>query len=144
MKVFIALFLSSGAFGLAIAVIYWFASREYAGTLLLGFMFFGLSFAAGYAMLAERNAEIQGDDPERQHKEAAGEDVGIVTKESAWPTALAFSILMFFIGLIWSDFLLFAGLAAMLLCLWRLGAESARIGHGHEKLLTEEGSHKAE
>jgi 4-hydroxybenzoate polyprenyltransferase len=138
MKVFVGLFLTSGVFGLIIAIVYWFASHEYAGTLLLGFMFFGLSFAAGYAMIAERNADIPGDDPQRQLKEAAGEDVGIVTKESAWPTALAFSILLFFIGLIWSDFLLFTGLAAMLLCLWRLGAESARAG------ITEEGTKIAE
>jgi hypothetical protein len=138
MKVFVGLFLSSAVFGLAIAVVYWFASHEYAGTLLLGFMFFGLAFAAGYAIFAERHAEIQGDDPERQHKEAGGEDVGIVTKDSAWPTALAFSILMFFIGLVWSDFLLFAGLAAMLLCLWRLGAESARVGVAKERPKTVE------
>lgn len=129
MKVFVGLFLSSAIFGLVIAIIYWFSSHEYAGTLLLGFMFFALSFAAGYAMVAERDAQLPGDDPEHQHKESAGEDVGIVTKESAWPPALAFSILLFFIGLVWSDFLLFAGIAAMLLCLWRLGAESARAGH---------------
>ena len=137
MRVFVGLFSSSAIFGLVSAVIYWFSSREYAGTLLLGFMFFGLSFAAGYAMIAERNAELPGDDPERQHIESAGEDVGIVTKESAWPTALAFSILLFFIGLVWSDFLLFAGIAAMLLCLWRLGAESARAGH--DVIRTKEG-----
>jgi hypothetical protein len=105
-------------------------------------MFFGLGFAASYAMFAERHAELSGDDPERQHKETAGEDVGIVTKESAWPTVLAFSILLFFIGLVWSDFLLFSGLAAMLLCLWRLGAESARAGH--YVIATEEGENTVE
>jgi hypothetical protein len=142
MRTFVGLFMSSAVFGAAISIIYWFASHEYAGALLLGFMFCGLAFAAGYAMLAERDAEIQGDDPQRQHKEAAGEDVGIVTKESAWPTALAFSILWFFIGLVWSDFLLFTGLAAMLFCLWRLGAESARVGH--YDVMTKEGPNKVE
>jgi cytochrome c oxidase subunit IV len=142
MKTFIGLFLSSAVFGAVISIIYWFASREYAGTLLLGFMFCGLAFAAGYATLAERNAAVAGDDGERQHKETAGEDVGIVTKESAWPTALAFSILWFFIGLVWSDFMLFTGIAAMLLCLWRLGAESARVGH--EYIITKEGPNKVE
>src|SRR5579864_817654 len=104
MKQFIALFLSSAVFGAVIAVVYWFSSREYAGTLLLGFMFFGLAFAVGYALLAERGADLAGDDPQRANRESAGEDLGIVTKESAWPALLALSILWFFIGLLWSDF----------------------------------------
>jgi hypothetical protein len=51
-----------------------------------------------------------------------------VTKESPWPLLLAVSILWMLIGLFWSDFLLFTGLGAILLSLWRLGAESARVG----------------
>lgn len=127
MKTFVGLFLSSAAFGAAISIVYWFASHEYAGTLLLGFMAMALTFAAGFAFMAERNASLEGDDPQLMHKEAAGEDLGIVTKESPWPILLAFSILWMFIGLVWSDFMLYTGLAAMLLVLWRLGAESARI-----------------
>lgn len=137
MKTFIGLFLSSATFGGTISIVYWFASHEYAGTLLLGFMCCALGFAAGYAMLFERNAELAGDDEQLEHKERAGEDVGVFTKESAWPGLLAFSVLWFFIGLIWSDFMLFTGIAAMLLCLWRLGAESARVGH--ERVWTEDG-----
>lgn len=137
MKTFVGLFLSSAVFGAVISIIYWFSSHEYAGTLMLGFMFCGLAFAAGYAMLAERHAELDGDDKQLQHKEAAGEDLGVVTKESAWPPLLALSILWFLIGLIWSDFMLFTGIAAMLLCLWRLGAESARVGH--VRVFTKEG-----
>jgi hypothetical protein len=136
-KTFVGLFLSSAVFGASISIIYWFSSHEYAGTLLLGFMFCGLAFAALYAMLAEREAQIDGDDKALRHKEVAGEDVGIFTKESPWPPLLALSILWFLIGLIWSDFMLFTGVVAMLLCLWRLGAESARTGH--KRLYTEEG-----
>ncbi len=136
MKTFIGLFGSSAAFAAAISIIYWFASHEYAGTLLLGFMCCALAFAAGYAMISERSAHLAGDEAQF-HKEAAGEDVGIFTKESPWPLALALSILWLFIGLVWSDFMIFTGLAAMLLCLWRLGAESARVGH--ERIWTEDG-----
>jgi len=137
MKTFVGLFMSSAAFAAVISIVYWFASHEYAGTLLLGFMCCALAFAAGYAMIFERNARLAGDDPELQQKEAAGEDLGIFTKESPWPLALALSILWLFIGLVWSDFMIFTGLAAMLLCLWRLGAESARVGH--ERVWTEDG-----
>lgn len=137
MKSYAAVFMSSAIFSVSICVIYWFSSHDFFGALMLGFMFCALFFAAGYALVAERNAMLDGDDKHLQHKEVAGEDVGIFTKESAWPPLLALSILWFLIGVIWSDFMLFTGFAAMLLCLWRLGAESARTGH--KRLYTEEG-----
>ena len=137
MKTFVGLFLSSAGFAAAAAIVYWYASHEYAGTFMLGFMFCALTFAAGYAMIAERNAHLAGDDPELDQTEAAGEDVGIFTKETAWPGLLAFSILWTFIGVVWSDFMIFTGLAAILLCLWRLAAESARVGL--ERIWTEDG-----
>jgi Cytochrome c oxidase subunit IV len=136
-KTFVGLFGSSALFSLAICIVYWFSSHEYAGTLFLGFMCCALAFAAGYAMLAERQGSIAGDDGTLNQKDRAGEDVGIVTKETPWPPLLAVSILWLFIGLLWSDFMIFTGLAAILLCLWRLGAESARVGH--ERVWTEEG-----
>jgi hypothetical protein len=122
MKTFVGLFMSSAIFAAAISIVYWFASHEYAGTLFLGFMCCALGFAAGYAMLFEREANLAGDDPEALQREAAG-------------------VLWFFIGLIWSDFMIFTGLAAMLLCLWRLGAESGRVGH--ERVWTEDGPEDA-
>lgn len=137
MKTFVGLFLSSSAFAGVICVVYWFSSHEFAGTFFLGFMCFALAFAAGYAVLAESKAELPGDDPELQLKEASGEDLGIFTKESAWPGVLAFSILWLFIGLVWSDFMIFTGLAAILFCLWRLAAESSRVGE--ERIETEDG-----
>ena len=129
MKTFVGLLFSSATFSVFIAVIYWFSSHEYAGTLLLGLMTLALSFAAGYAVLAEREAHLAGDDPKLTPVAAAGEDLGIVTKKSVWPILLAFSVLWSLIGLIWSDFMLFTGIAALLLILWRLGAESSRTSH---------------
>ena len=127
MKTLVALFLSSSAFGAAICGVYWFSSHDRGGSLLLGFMSIGLAWAAGYAIVAERDSHLAGDDPQMQHKERAGEDLGIVTKQSAWPICLAFSVLWMLVGVIWSDFLIFTALAAILLCVWRLGAESARV-----------------
>ena len=137
MKTFFGLFLSSAVFGAVASIIYWFASHEYAGTLMLGFMACALAFAAGYALIFDRDTALPGDDPGLDQKEASGEDVGIFTKESPWPLLLAFSILWTFIGLVWSDFMIFTGLAAVLLCLWRLGAESGRVGH--DRIWTEDG-----
>src|SRR5579864_3984268 len=127
MKTLVALFLSSAAFGTTICAVYWFSSHDRGGSLLLGFMSIGLAWAAGYAIVAERNSNLAGDDPQLQHKKRAGEELGIVTKQSAWPVCLAFSVLWLLLGVVWSDFMIFTGLAAVLLCLWRLGAESARV-----------------
>ena len=127
MKAFIALFSSSATFGAVAAIVYWFSSHEIIGTLMLGLMALGLSFAAGYALLAERGAKLPGDEETVQHKETAGEVMGIFTKESAWPILLAFSILALFVGVAWSPFVAAAGVAAMLLIVWRLSAESARV-----------------
>jgi len=128
MKTFVALFLSSAAFGIAIAVVYNITSHELAGTFLLGIMASALVFAASYAILAERDADLDGDRKDERVGEAAGEDLGIFTTSSVWPILMAFSVLIFLIGAVWVPFLLFAGLAAMLLILWRLGAESNRTG----------------
>ena len=127
MRVFVGLFLSSAVFGCSICIVYWFSSEDYTGTLLLGFMTIALAFAATFAMIKDRNADLAGDQPKIQHKQAAGDDLGIYTKESAWPPLLALSICVLIIGIVWSDFLIFTGAAAMLLILWRLGAESARV-----------------
>lgn len=127
MKTYAALFASSALFGLAISIVYWFSAHDRGTTLLLGFMTIALTWAAGFSLIGERKANLSGDDPNLQHKEVAGEQVTLVTKESPWPICLAFSILWLFIGVIWSDFMIFSGIVAILLCLWRLGGESARV-----------------
>lgn len=137
MKSFVGFFGSTAVFAVSICIIYWFSSHDRGGALLLGFMCVALSFAAGYAFFTEKNAALEGDDRDLKHREAAGEDITIVTKESPWPLTLAISIVWFLVGLLWSDFMLFTGLAAMLLCLWRLGAESARVGG--DTIMTKEG-----
>ena len=137
MKTFVSLWVSSGLFGLCIAIGYWFSSKEPAGTFLLGFMTIGFAWAALYSGIAERNTNLAGDAKDAQHRDRAGEDLGIVTKSSPWPLLLAVSVLVLLLGAIWSDFLLFAGLAAAIICAWRLGAESARTGSKY--IVTEEG-----
>ena len=128
MKTFVGLFFSSALFGLAIVIAYWFvAHEETVGTALLGIMTAALTFTAGYAVIAERNADIDGDSAEITPRDVAGEDLGIFTTESAWPILVALSATFMLIGLLWSPLLAAAGAIALILCLWRLGAESARV-----------------
>lgn len=137
MKTFISLFLSSGAFSGSISAVYWFSSRDITGTLFLGLMMLAFAWVAVYSKTAEAESDLAGDDPETTHARRAGEDVGIVTKATPWSFLLAVCIVTALYGAVWSAFVVFLGLGGALLCLWRLGAESARAGH--KRIVTEEG-----
>ncbi len=128
MKTFVGLFLSSTAFGAAILIAYWFIGHEETtGSILLGIMTAALAFAAMYAVIAERNADLEGDAQQRTPEEVAGEDLGVYTTRSAYPILVALSSLFMLIGVVYSPLLAFISIIALILCLWRLGAESARV-----------------
>ena len=127
MKTFVVLFGIAAAFGAAIAMAYWFiAHEEAAGTALLAVMTAALAFAAGYAVVAERDAQLVGDRPDESAAHAEGEDLGVFTTRSPYPVLIAVCTALLLSGLLWSPLLAVAALAGMLLCFWRLGAESAR------------------
>jgi hypothetical protein len=129
MKTFVGLFAIDAAFGFAIAITYWFvAHEEAAGTALLAVMGTALAFATAYAVLAEREAHLEGDDPNETNEQVAGEVVDVFTTESPWPILVALCTLALLTGMLWSPLLGVAGLIGMILCFWRLGAESARTG----------------
>ena len=89
-KSFVGLFGIAALFGLVIAVTYFFvAHEEGAGTALLAVMATALTFAAGYAVLAERDANVEGDDPNQSSEEVAGDDLGVFTVASPWPILIA-------------------------------------------------------
>jgi len=128
-KTFVGLFAIDAAFGFAIAVTYWFvAHEEAAGTALLAIMGAALALATAYAVLAERDAHLEGDDPNETNEQAAGEVLGVFTSASPWPILIALCTLALLTGMLWSPLLGAAGLIGMILCFWRLGAESARTG----------------
>lgn len=129
MKTFVGLFAIVAAFGFVIAITYWFVAREEAaGTALLAIMGAALTFATGYALIAERDARLEGDNATETNEQVAGEALDIFTTASPWPITIALCTLALLAGTLWSPVLGIAGLIAMILCFWRLGAESARTG----------------
>lgn len=127
MRTFVAIFGISAAFGAAIAIAYFFvAHEEGAGTALLGIMGAALTFATFYAVFAERDADLDGDYPLKTNEETAGEDLGIFTTASPYPFLIAVCVLAMLTGMLWSPLLGIAGLIGLVLCFWRLGAESSR------------------
>jgi hypothetical protein len=126
LKTFVSVLLSSSAFGFLIAIVYWFVSREPAGTILLGIVGIALAFATAWAVIAEREAGLVGDRESGRTPEYAGEEIGIFTGSSGWPPLVAVCALGVVLGLMWSPLVAAASSIGMLLCLWRLGAESNR------------------
>ena len=128
MKTFVGLFGISSAFGAAICIAYFFiAHEETTGTVLLGIMAAALLFTVGYAVVAERNAGLEGDRPDASPGEASGTIVGTFTSNSPYPILIALFTATLLCGILWVPLLALASLVVVLLCLWRMGAKSARV-----------------
>lgn len=125
MRLVSALFVFASLFGLATATAYWFLSHEPAGAILLGFVGASMAFAAGYAFVAEREARVEGDE-QPAPRSSSGDDLGIFTSSSAWPILTALCAAVSLVSLLYSPLLCVLALVALLLCIWRMGAESAR------------------
>jgi hypothetical protein len=108
------LFISSAVFGIVIAVAYWTTSREIIGTFLLGVMAFGLSFVAGYMIVAEREADLIGDKKEARIEDGAGELVGTYTIRSPLPLGTALAITCVFLGAVISPTIAILGILVTL------------------------------
>jgi hypothetical protein len=108
------LFLSSATFAIAIALAYWFTSREVVGTFMLGVMAFGLSFVAGYMIVAEREADLLGDDTNATIESGAGELVGTYTTTSFLPLGTAFAVTSIGLGIVVSPAIAVLGILAVL------------------------------
>lgn len=124
MNVGLRLLLSSAAFGVCIAIVYWFSSYDSTGTTLLGMMAAALVFAAGYIRFAEREARLVGDKPGAANSDAKGEIVGSFTLTSPWPIVCAAGLFMLLVGLIGWATLAYAGGAVALYSLHRMTREA--------------------
>lgn len=114
MTVGLRLFLSSAAFGITIAVAYWFTSHEPVGTFMLGIMAFGLSFVAGYMIVAEREADLIGDRTDATMQSGAGELVGAYTVTSPLPLGAALAVTFVALGVVFSPVVATLGIVAAL------------------------------
>jgi hypothetical protein len=100
MTIGLRLFISSAVFSIVIAGAYWLLAREPAGTMLLGFMAFALCFVAGYMIVAEREADLWGDDTRAASRDAAGEVVGTYSIRSPLPFWTALALTFVCVGLV--------------------------------------------
>lgn len=111
-------------FGIVVALLYWFYSQEPVGTILLGVMFMGFAFLAGYVLVTEREAELESDDPLAPPNAGAGEPIGRFIVSSRWPPLLALSLLLVAAGMVAGTAVTIFGAICSLLVLWGLVLES--------------------
>ena len=114
MKIEGLLFGFLSVFFIGISVVYWLVSRDDAGfTLLL--LTAGMSFIIGYYVLftAARMDARPEDREDAEIAEGAGE-VGFFAPHSWWPIALAASVLITTMGLVFGPFLIIIGVVAVL------------------------------
>jgi hypothetical protein len=123
-KVGFRLFVSSALFGIAIAVVYWYSSHDPTGTMLLGLMAAALIFAAGFMLVAEREADLAADKPRAAPSDEAGMNVGTFTLRSPWPIVAALGGWLFLFGLVLLPAFAVLGFGALAYALYRLIRES--------------------
>lgn len=124
MKTGVRLFVSSGVFGVVISGVYWIVAREPAGTALLGIMAMALFFIAGWAVIAERDAHLEGDQADMDPREVAGERIGTFVAASTWPACLGLCVLLMLSGAIFGRGVTILGALGALGVLWKLVLES--------------------
>jgi hypothetical protein len=77
-------------------------------------MAFALCFVAGYMIVAEREADLVGDDRDATNASAAGELVGTYTIRSPLPLGAAFAITAAAVGIVVSPTIAILAILAML------------------------------
>ena len=118
------LFVSSCVFGVCIALVYYWSSRDWTGTILLGLMAAASLFAAGYMFLAQRHADLIGDRSDAGPGDEAGVRIGVFTLRSPWPVIAAAGAFALLFGLVVSSTVAVAGLLIIAWALAQLIRES--------------------
>jgi Cytochrome c oxidase subunit IV len=118
-----AVFVSSMAFGIVVAAVYWLTTREDVGTILLGLFGAGFAFVSGYMVVIKPKTRLDGDE-QRAPSELAGETIGVFSLESPWPIVLACATAGLLIGIVLHPMLAVFALALLCVTLWQLVRES--------------------
>jgi hypothetical protein len=100
MKTARRVFITSAIFSATIAAVYWYLTREPAGTMLLGFMAGALIVVAVYMTFAELDANLLADNPDATMAQAAGEHVGTYITRSTIPFGIGLVVTGVLLGLV--------------------------------------------
>ena len=101
--------IGAGAFGALVAVVYWFLAYEEAGFALLLFMGTASAFVGGYLLWKAGGTKRPEDDPEADHRSAAGQQVGRFSSRSVWPLVMGLGLVIGVQGFVFGLWLLLFG-----------------------------------
>jgi hypothetical protein len=107
-----------------IAIVYWFWSYEWAGTILLG-LGIGLAGMIGVFLLiqARRGPAPAEDRPDATPADAAGEEVGRFPTASVWPLVVGIGTFLAALGLVLNAWLALPGALVLALALVSMARE---------------------
>jgi hypothetical protein len=112
-------------FAFVLTAIYWFRTREWAGTLLLAFFGIVPSILVAWSIVHGRTREsMTSDDPDATPQQAAGEAIGSFPMVSAWPVFFVLGTVVAAAGLVYGLILVPAGAAVMVWAVVGLMRES--------------------
>jgi hypothetical protein len=100
MKTGVRLFASSMTFAIVIATVYGITTHDIVGVIFLGAMAIALIVVAVYILVAEREANLAGDDKNASPADLVGEEMGVFSLESYWPILAAAGTVVFLLGLV--------------------------------------------
>jgi hypothetical protein len=98
--------LGAGAFSLVVAISYWFLAYEDAGFALLLFMGLAAAFLGGWFLWHVARVRRPEDDPEADHAQSAGEEVGRFSGGSLWPLVMGVALILGVEGFVYGAWLL--------------------------------------
>jgi hypothetical protein len=104
------IFVVYAAFFAVITVIYWFASYEWAGTVLLGLLIGATALIGAhlFTQVRHRPAPLE-DRTDAVPADAAGEEVGRFPSASIWPFVAGVAVLVLALGLVFSTYVALPG-----------------------------------
>jgi cytochrome c oxidase subunit IV len=122
----VRVFLGVTAFFVVIGVVYWFASYETAGSVMLAASaLMGLVAGGSIWLLSRRAAPRVEDRPDAAIADGAG-PVGVFPVQSVWPFAVGLSAAVFASGFAFGVWLVIVGGAAFVLSIFGFIAEARR------------------
>lgn len=126
------LFLWLGAFMLPLGIVYWLASYEIAGSILLFIVAVAFAFIGVYlAIQSKRMDGFRPEDYDAEQADGAGE-VGSFPGASIWPLIAALGVMFIGYGLTFSLWIAVPGVALILATVIGMARESEVQGFHHE------------
>jgi hypothetical protein len=126
MRVEWRMFTAMACFILAPGVIYWIASHEHAGGVLMVLLAVSFFFLGAWLLTESRHIDPRPEDDPRANPQDQPGDVGFFPTGSVWPATLALGAVIVGYGLAFSAWLAVPGLIMLALAIIGFTAESQR------------------